>query len=344
MAFSVKCKKVFFVSMIVGGVLVSCDSETFSTGNEVSGGTNSDHLYRMTLYATEGNINDSRASIDEDNIGEAEGSVNTFRWDAGDRIMVWTGSSKDDLTPCLFKTEEGGLSVARFEYEGEPVESRKYFGFYPYSDGIQYDGIPLSVPVDGEIVQEKLGSSLHLGLWRPMFTDVVNRDESSDELSGMRFKHLTSLLCFKLRNMMGDNVMLESITIRCSGSVFSSNATFAFNPDGDSSFRIEDTGKSASSSLSFGEGGNGLSWNYGNITWGFLPVLPVESLDGTTLSVVLKANGREYTSLELSGDQVVAFEQAHYYIFKLTLKDSGLEVESSIEDWRPGENIVIPVE
>lgn len=346
MRFSILGKK-FIYAIVVGGVLVSCTSETPETGNNetlppsidnTENGNNENESYKMRCIV--GEADNSRASVDEDSMNGGTGSSNTFRWDTNDQITIWTGQDATSLSKCLFTTKDGGSGSALFEYEGKEVESNKYFGYYPYSEILDYKHIEISIPTDGSIIQTIKGSSQHIAPYRPMYSNVVNRQESSETLTGLEFSHITSLLYFRVRNLSGRNVNLEGITIKCSENVFSSTATLAFNPEGEASFNMSENTKSDFATLSFGDNGSGIAWENEEITTGFLPILPVEDLSEKTLTLTLKVDNQEYISMEINNAE--SFKQAHFYRFGLTLKEIGITVDSFIEEWGPGEDIIIP--
>lgn len=345
MVFSVIGKKFFCGCMIIGGVLTACVSEAPSAGNEEPVVTPPSDLYRMGFNALEGNYSDSRASVDEDSLNS--GQNNVFRWDAGDRIMIWTGGNAAHLTPCLFTTQDGGLTSARFEYEGEKMDSYTYFGYYPYAEGLQYNEINVTVPTDGAILQAEKNDSRHLGAYRPMYTSVVTRNENSPELTGLTFRHLTGLLYFRIRNLSGKDSRVESVTLRCSEKVFSNHAVLKFipeSPEQEAQFNVSGASLSESVSLSLGSDKQGVVLFNGEIMQAFLPLLPVENLAGKKLTLILKADGHDHVSLELDGDAVKAFEKATYYRFGVTVTHDGIEIEPIISDWEPGDDIDIPVE
>lgn len=344
MKFSVTGKKFFYACVIASGVLTACVSEAPSAGKEEPGVNPPSGLYQMSFNASEAKP-EGRASVDEGNLNDGQGNV--FRWDAGDRVMIWTGGNATHLTPCLFKTKEGGLQTARFEYEGKEVDSYLYFGYYPYAEGLQFDKVDITVPTDGTILQTKKNDSRHLGAYRPMYTSVVTRSENSPELTGLSFRHLTGLLYFRIRNKSGKESRIESVTLRCTQKVFSDHAVLKFtpeNPEQEAQFEVSGASLSESVSLSLGEEKQGVALPEGEIMQAFLPVLPVESLADTKLTLVLRADGHDHVSLELDGNAVKAFEKATYYRFGVTVTHEGIEVEPIIADWEPGDDIDIPVE
>lgn len=346
MEFSVIGKKFFCACVIASGVLTACVSETPSAGNEEPGVNPPLGLYRMSFNASEGKSPSSRASVDEGSMNGGAGTASVFRWDAGDRVMIWTGGNATHLTPCLFEIEEGGQGFARFDYEGEKVDSRMYFGYYPYAENLNFSHVDITVPTDGSIVQTAADNSRHLGAYRPMYTSVITRNTDESELTGLAFRPLTGLLYFRILNESGAEARIESITIRSSEKVFSDRAVLQFapeTPETDARFEVVGTSLSESTTLSLGETKQGLTLADGKILQAFLPVLPVESLAGTRLTLVLKADGHDHTSLELNGDEVKAFEKAKYYRFGLRLKHNGIELEPVIGDWEPGEDIDVPV-
>lgn len=346
MEFSVKGKKFFCACVIASGVLTACVSETPSAGNNDSGVNFPSGLYRMNFNASEGKLSSSRASVDEGSMNGGTGSTSIFRWDAGDRIMIWTGGNATHLTPCLFKSEEGGLNTARFEYVGEKVDSRMYFGYYPYAENLDFNYISMTVPTDGSIVQTAPDDSRHLGAYRPMYTSVITRSTDESELTGLAFRPLTGLLYFRILNESGAEARIESVTVRSTGKVFSDRAVLQFTPEvpeADARFEVSGASLSESTMLSLGEEKQGLTLADGKILQAFLPVLPVESLSGTRLMLVLKADGHNHTSLELNGDEVKAFEKGKYYRFGLRLKHNGIEIDPVISEWEPGEDIDVPV-
>lgn len=338
-------KKIFYGYIVATGMLTACMSETLSVEDKELGTNPSVSLYRMVFNTLEGGLMDSRASIDEESLNTGQGS--SFRWDAGDRVMVWTGSDVDSLTPCLFATVEGGVRAARFEYQGVQVGSRLYFGFSPYIEGIQYNQINITVPTDGSILQTEKNNSHHLGTYRPMYTSVVTRDFDSSELTGLSFRHLTGLLYFRILNEMGKNVNIESVSIRCTSGVFPKHAVLKFTPDRPETevqFDIQKTNCSETATLSFGKNASGIIVANNEIIQAFLPILPVENLTDTRFTLVLKANGKEYVSLEIDGNDIKSFKRGYYYRFGMRLKDTKIDVDSVIADWEQGNEIIVPID
>lgn len=344
-------EKFFYAFMISGGLLVSCVGESSHAGS----GDPTDpptpppppsELYYMGFDASVDGSPEARASVDEGNMNDGQNIV--FRWDAGDKVVIWTGGDTADLTPCLFTTEKGGLSTARFEYEGDKVESYVYFGYYPYMDGAQYGNIEIDIPTDGTILQTEKNDSRHLRSYRPMYTPVVERNEDSQELTGLSFRHITGLLYFRIQNLSGKDVRVESVTMRCSEKVFSNHALLRFvpgNTDMETELVVSDDSSSESISLSFGSEKQGMVLSNEETMQAFLPLLPVDNLTDTKLTLLLKADGQEYVSLELDGNEINAFKAGANYPFAVTLKPDSIEIEiePAFEDWEPGDNIDIPL-
>lgn len=281
-----------------------------------------------------------RASVVEEGLA--------FRWDKGDRLTVWKGAAAESARPVTFETSEGGIGTALFQHTGPVTASQVYFGFYPAVDAPVSREIKIEIP-DRGIRQNEASSSLHLKDFRPMYTTVVAREESTTELTGMTFRHLTALLVFRVKNFNEETALVREISVEAGRPVFYTEARYEAGSGAGQAVPSE---ASAVRSVRLSLGDDGICLSPDEELKAFLPVLPTTDLMGTDLSVSIRTDSHFYAPLTLSGtdvgdrDQngVCDFAPSYYYQFRLELKNRMLEWgDRHIESWKEGEVTEIPV-
>lgn len=259
-----------------------------------------------------------------------------MRWDKGDQIDIWCGSSQEGLKKCVFSTENGGINNAYFTYTGPAMNTRTYFGFYPSSDSGSTT-VRVSLPTDGSILQDTPDNSLHLKDYQAMYSDRIEREENNNELTKLQFHHLTSLVILKIHNEQNEPITCRSIQLKTSdGSpIFTSSAVYEAGSGASSASRS--TYDSSSTGLRLGE--NGFTLAPSSMIKCFLPVLPSNSFVNTTLTFTLTTGKKVYTTTfsEDVSKAIGAFKQSTYYIFNLRLSGNQIELmPSGISPWEEG--------
>ena len=170
--------------------------------------------FRMSMMVTEANKS-GRASVDE-NL-PANGGQLQVRWDSGDKVRMMVGSSADDVKACDFSLVGGpSMGLGSFEYVGEEVQTNYYYGIYPPMEIGSNGEVRLNVPIDGTIRQAAEDDSRHLGKYRSMYAAPVQNAAGGNVLTGVVFKHLTSLIIFKVTNSTDETFNLSSIELSTS--------------------------------------------------------------------------------------------------------------------------------
>ncbi|WP_299235224.1 fimbrillin family protein [uncultured Bacteroides sp.] len=343
-----KVSRFFLLTALLFG-LSSCEKTSVSDNDTIDNSSGSDNgegntediaNFKISMSVTEASKY-SRASIDE-NL-PANGGQLQVRWDSGDKVRMMIGSTANDVTACDF-TLVGGPSVGsgNFEYVGNKVETSYYYGIYPPMEIGINGGVRLNVPIDGRISQSAADDSRHLGQFRPMYAPPVQNEEGGNVLRGVVFKHLTSLIIFKVTNTTGEAFNLNSIQMSTADGnpIFYSSAYF--NPQNQTEAVMEDN-PSVSVALTFDE--NGMQIASQEMKKAYLPVLPTG--DFSTLQLRVKAvtdKGEFVTDIPMAASQTIKrFQAGSYCIFNLKKTDTGITVEMEILGWEDGETVDVPV-
>lgn len=328
-------KKVFFWGIMGMLALVSCQSSS----DEYIENTNPDtEKWKMTMAVSD---SETRASVDENQI--EVGSRLPVRWDKSDKIKMMIGTDADNVVPCEFVLQgESSIGSAVFEYEGDKVDPYYYYGIYPSLDFDKEGYVHLCVPVDGTIQQADLDDSRHLGAYRAMYTAPVERDECSSQLTGVMFRHLTSLVIFKMTNLTDQEYCVRNIQLATMDGTPVFYATASFNPQTQESVAV--TGDPVSSVL-LGFAGNGFPLPSGEMHKAYLPVLPTDDFSHTPLVIKLTMSDGEklVTELPLSASESLKkFTPGAYCIFNVNKTLTGLTVGVETAGWEEGTEIIIP--
>lgn len=330
-------RKGFFWGIAGMLTLVSCNGVSDGIIEDIATG---DDKWKMIMTVSEV---ETKASVDESQV--VSGSRLPVRWDKSDKIKMMIGSDVNDVVPCEFVLKgESSIGSAIFEYVGDKVDPYYYYGIYPSLDFDREGNVHLSVPVDGTIQQAELDDSRHLGTYRAMYAAPVQRDECPSQLTGVMFRHLTSLIIFKIANFTNQKHYVRNIELATSdGSpIFYSQASF--NPITQES--VDVTGTSVSStSLSFI--GNGFLLPVGETHKAYLPVLPTDDFSHTTLTIKVTMDDGEVFNTELplaASESLKRFLPGTFCIFNVKKTATGLTVGVETAGWENGTEIVIPVD
>lgn len=281
-----------------------------------------------------------RASVQENDLA--------FRWDRGDRLTIWKGASGQDAEACGFETEEGGLGTALFRYVGSETDSKVYFGFYPEVPSASSRTVSVTLPATG-IRQEANNSSLHVKNFRPMYAPVVVREANGLDLPGLRFRHLTALWVFQVKNRNQTPLRLRSITVQADVPVFYTKAEYVAGSD---AVRANPDEQTKVSALTLLLGKDGIDVLPEGVIKAFMPLWPSADLSSVGLKVMVESENMRYETLELSGNSVgdrdgngiMDFAPSYYYSFNLGVKNQHLQWDDTdIESWEEGEMTEIPV-
>lgn len=314
------CNNIFYgILLLICTVVVSCTAEEHAS-EEPSGALTT---YSFRLYGES-----TRASLDETSY--------KMRWDGGDKIDIWSGSTIDSLNKCAFVTKDGGINNAYFTYTGPSMGTKVYFGFYP-SKSPTSTSVHFEVPVDGSVQQRHPDDASHLKDYQAMYSDRIERDTESNELTKLQFHHLTSLIILKIHNERSKPVTCKSVYLAAEdgSGIFTSSAVYGAgsnNPSADLS-----PYSSSSSGLKLGD--TGLEVSPSSTIKCFLPILPSGGFAHTRLTFTLSTDMKEYTMVfpEDVSRTIGSFKQSTYYIFNLRLKDNMIElIPSGISAWEEG--------
>ena len=269
-------RKGFLWGMISMLALASCQNlsdENIENGMDAEAGK-----WKMTMTVSEA---ETRASVDESQV--VSGNRLPVRWDKSDKIKMMIGTDAHNVIPCEFVLKgESSIGSAIFEYVGDKVDPYYYYGIYPSLDFDQEGNVHLSVPVDGTIQQADLDDSRHLGAYRAMFSAPVERDECPSRLTGVMFRHLTSLVIFKITNLTEQEHYIKSIQLATSDGSPVFYSTAIFNPVTEKSVNV--TGTAVSSTLlRFAK--DGFILPAGEMHKAYLPVLPTGDFSHTPLVI-----------------------------------------------------------
>lgn len=296
--------------------------------------------FRMSMMVTEANKS-GRASVDE-NL-PANGGQLQVRWDSGDKVRMMVGSSADDVKACDFSLVGGpSMGSGSFEYVGEEVQTNYYYGIYPPMEIGSNGEIQLNVPIDGTIRQAAEDDSRHLGKYRPMYASPVQNAAGGNVLTGVVFKHLTSLIIFKVTNSTDETFNLSSIELSTSDgkTVFYSSASF--NPQNQTEAVVNGN---PSASVAFGFDGNGMQVTSLEMKKAYLPVLPTDDFSSSQLRVKAVTDKGEFiTNLPIEASQTLKrFQAGSYCIFNLKKTTTGITVGMEVQGWEDGEIVDVPI-
>ena len=301
------------------------------TGGDIGAGNTEDEdiaNFKISMNVTESSKY-SRASIDE-NLPAKDEQLQV-RWDSGDKVRMMVGSAADDVTACDF-TLVGGPSIGsgNFEYVGNRVETNYYYGIYPPMEIGTNGEVQLNVPIDGTISQAAADDSRHLGQFRPMYAPPVRNEEGGNVLTGVVFRHLTSLVIFKVTNSTDEAFNLNSIEMSTAdgNAVFYSSATF--NPQSQTEAVVKGS-PNVSVALAFDNNG--------------MPVLPSGDFTKSQLRVrAITDKGEFITELPIAASETLKkFQAGSYCIFNLKKTTTGFTVEMEIQGWEDGEIVDVPI-
>lgn len=295
--------------------------------------------FRITMNVSDG-IKVNRASVDEGQIGSSQLQV---RWDNGDKVRMMIGSSSEDVTACDFTLVDTSLlGIGSFEYLGKEVQTNYYYGMYPTMEISLNGDVQLNVPVDGSICQAAADDSRHLGQFRPMYAPPVQKAKSNNILTGVIFKHLTSLIVFKVTNLTEEAFNLKSIELFTAdnNAVFYSSANF--NPQKQTEVIL--TGNS-SPSVCLGFEADGMQLMSQEMKKAYLPLLPSGDFSKSQLKVkAMTDKGGFVTILPIAASQSLkSFKAGSYCIFNLKKNSAGITVGVEFQEWEDGGMIDIPI-
>lgn len=326
------------VFVIMALLLTSTSCSKDEAGNVDGNVDNKDFRMSMTVSDLSGK---SRASVDE-NL-PSNGESLQVRWDKGDKVRMMVGSNPDDVVACDFSLIGGpSMGSGNFEYIGDKVETNYYYGIYPPMEIGTNGEVQLNVPIDGTISQAAADDSRHLGQFRPMYSPPVRNEEGGNVLTGVVFRHLTSLVIFKVTNSTDEAFNLNSIEMSTAdgNAVFYSSATF--NPQSQTEALVKGS-PNVSVALAFDS--NGMQVASQEMKKAYLPVLPSGDFSKSQLRVrAITDKGEFITELPIAASQTLKrFQAGSYCIFNLKKTTTGITVEIGLQGWEDGEVVDVPV-
>lgn len=309
-----------------------------SSGNVEGNTDNTSFKMLMTVSDLSGK---SRASVDESL--SASGGQLQVRWDEGDKVRMMVGSNSDDVTACDFSLVGGpSMGSGSFEYVGKRVETNYYYGIYPPMEVGANGEVQLNVPVDGTIYQAAADDSRHLGQFRPMYAPPVQNEDGGNVLKGVVFKHLTSLIIFKVTNSTDETFNLKSLEMSTvdGKAVFYSSASF--NPQSQTEVVADGT---PSAYVAMGFDGDGMQITSLEMHKAYLPVLPTGDFSSSQLMVKAVTDKGEFIAyIPMAASQTLkSFKAGSYCIFNLKKTTTGITVGIEIQGWEDGEMVDVPI-
>ncbi len=333
----IKVNNILFLFLFVFG-LFSCD-KTEVTGNDNIIEPEEDN-FKMSIEVI-GSTKSSRASVDE-NLSASGGQLQV-RWDEGDKVRMMVGSNPDDVAVCDFSLVGGpSMGNGNFEYVGKRVETNYYYGIYPPMEVGANGEVLLNVPVDGTIHQAAADDSRHLGQFRPMYAPPVQNEDGGNVLKGVMFKHLTSLIIFKVTNSTDETFNLKSLEMSTvdDKAVFYSSASF--NLQKQPEFVTDAT---PSAYVAMGFDGDGMQITSLEMKKAYLPVLPTGDFSSSQLMVKAVTDKGEFiANIPMAASQKLqSFKAGNYCIFNLKKTTTGITVGVEIQGWEDGEMVDVPI-
>lgn len=331
-----------FLFMALIFAFSSCSKDETDNGITVDdpSGNEENTSFKMSMIVSDLTGN-TRASVDENMPSNSE--YLQVRWDEGDKVRMMVGSGADDVVACDFSLVGGSsMGSGNFEYIGNKVETNYFYGIYPPMEIGMNGEVQLNVPIDGTIIQAAADDSRHLGQFRPMYSAPVRNEEGGNVLKGVVFKHLTSLIIFKVTNSTDETFNLSSVDMSTADgkAVFYSSASF--NPQSQTEAVVKGN---ASSVVAFGFEGNGMQIAPQEMKKAYLPVLPTGDFSSSQLRVkALTDNGQFVTDIPMAASQTLGkFQAGSYCVFNLRKTTTGITVEMEIQGWENGESVDVPV-
>lgn len=234
------------------------------------------------------------------------------------------------------------MGSGNFEYIGDKVETNYYYGIYPPMEIGTNGEVQLNVPIDGTISQAAADDSHHLGQFRPMYASPVQNEDGGNVLNGVVFRHLTSLVIFKVTNGTDETFNLNSIELSTSdgNAVFYSSAFF--NPQSQTEAVVSG---SPSAAVAMRFDANGMQVASQEMKKAYLPVLPTGDFSTSQLRVrAVTDRGEFITELPIAASQTLKrFQAGSYCIFNLKKTTTGITVEIGLQGWEDGEVVDVPV-
>ena len=277
------------VFVIMALLLTSTSCSKDEAGNVDGNVDNKDFRMSMTVSDLSGK---SRASVDE-NLPSNGGSLQV-RWDKGDKVRMMVGSNPDDVVACDFSLIGGpSMGSGNFEYIGDRVETNYYYGIYPPMEIATNGEVQLNVAIDGTISQAAADDSHHLGQFRPMYAPPVQNEDGGNVLEGVVFRHLTSLVIFKVTNGTDETFNLNSIELSTSdgNAVFYSSAYF--NPQSQTEAVVSG---SPSAAVAMRFNANGMQVASQEMKKAYLPVLPTGDFSASQLRLTEVSSSLSFLS------------------------------------------------
>lgn len=296
--------------------------------------------FRISMKVIESSKS-SRVSVDE-NLPVNGGQL-LVRWDEGDKVRMMVGSNATDVKACDFSLVGGpSMGSGNFEYVGDKVQTNYYYGIYPLMEIDNNGEVYLNVPVDGTICQAAADDSRHLGKFRPMYAAPVHNESGGNILTGVVFRHLTSLIIFKVTNSTNEIFNLKSVELSTADDNKVFYSTASFNPQTQTEVVVNGN---PSSSVSFSFDGNGMQVTSQEMQKAYLPVLPTANFTESQLKVkAITDKGIFVTELPIAASQTLKrFQAGSYCIFNLKKTSTGITIEVEIQGWENGEVVDVPI-
>lgn len=191
-------KYLLYGGLLLATVFTSCKQDAmFEESNNIN----------LQKYVTEGivgNEQSTRANVESDGI--------TFYWQENDKITIWNGTTGYEFTSTLIEGSTGNSKwISQFQGDASLTDGSSVYGVYPATTGN-----PLSFTLNDEKRNQTDGNP---ALSNTMYM-VAQGNVSGNTVSSLRFKHLTSIFQFNIKNNRPEDIVVESVKVNADEAVF----------------------------------------------------------------------------------------------------------------------------
>lgn len=191
-------KYLLYGGLFLATVFTSCKQDAmFEESNNVN----------LQKYVTEGivgNEQSTRANVESDGI--------TFYWQENDKITIWNGTTGYEFTSINIEGSTGNSKwISQFQGDASLTDGSSVYGVYPATTGN-----PLSFTLNDE---KRNQTDENPALSNTMYM-VAQGNVSGNTVSSLRFKHLTSIFQFNIKNNRPEDIVVESVKVSADEAVF----------------------------------------------------------------------------------------------------------------------------
>ncbi len=165
--------------------------------------------HQVTISASTALSTDSRVSLSDDGVGGY--SVN---WSEGDKLGGWFAMESNDNSLAEFTMDTYGAQTSTFTGSAPSVERARFF--YPYNQGITLYAKDASYNSAFDISlasQVALADLEHMASTTYMLSEVCDLSSSTESLSDLAMRHLTTVIVLNLKCDDDSNYKLINVAI-----------------------------------------------------------------------------------------------------------------------------------